>query len=268
MRRTYQYDRNEAPAGPITVFDGGSYAGDALIKFFPENDKRFIAYGEDLSVTGSITANTTQETLSVKVAQGVMTITRRNTLTRKYTFKNTAAEPRKVIVEHPIQSGSELALPAKYDERTDSLYRFTISVPANGETVFEVKEQTPSYETVRLSQLRLETIVYYSSNHNIPEKIQSALQKAIEFKKAADNAQTALTELETKRTEKISEQDRIRKNLQAAGNETQQGREYLRRMFEVDTEIDSLNTQIAAARKNVQDSKTLYDQYISGLTLE
>ena len=39
------------PAGPITVYDGGTYAGDALVKFFPEDEKRLISYGEDLSVT-------------------------------------------------------------------------------------------------------------------------------------------------------------------------------------------------------------------------
>ncbi|MDR1863158.1 MAG: DUF4139 domain-containing protein, partial [Treponema sp.] len=33
------------PAGPITVYDGGTYAGDALIAFFPENEKRLISYG-------------------------------------------------------------------------------------------------------------------------------------------------------------------------------------------------------------------------------
>ena len=33
------------PAGPVTVFDGGTYAGDALLEFLGENDARLIAYG-------------------------------------------------------------------------------------------------------------------------------------------------------------------------------------------------------------------------------
>ncbi|MDR1374036.1 MAG: DUF4139 domain-containing protein, partial [Treponema sp.] len=41
------------PAGPLTVYDGGAYAGDALIEFFPEQERRLISYGEELSVTGN-----------------------------------------------------------------------------------------------------------------------------------------------------------------------------------------------------------------------
>ena len=41
------------PAGPITVLDGGEYSGDALLEFLPEAEKRLIAYGDDIEVTGS-----------------------------------------------------------------------------------------------------------------------------------------------------------------------------------------------------------------------
>ena len=65
------------PAGPITVYDGGVYAGDALIEFFSENDKRFISYGEDLSVTSSAKYFTTRFVSTVTVSGGVMIINRR-----------------------------------------------------------------------------------------------------------------------------------------------------------------------------------------------
>ena len=40
------------PAGPITVLDGGEYAGDALLEFLPEAENRLIAYGDDIAVHG------------------------------------------------------------------------------------------------------------------------------------------------------------------------------------------------------------------------
>ena len=45
------------PAGPVTVFDGGEYAGDALLEFLGENEKRLIAYGDDIEVSGTKSEN-------------------------------------------------------------------------------------------------------------------------------------------------------------------------------------------------------------------
>ena len=255
------------PAGPITVFDDGAYAGDSLVEFFPENDKRFIAYGEDLSVTGTLSASNAQETTSVSVSRGVMTINRKYTETREYSLRNASAKERRIIIEHPFVYGASLVQPAKYDERTDRLYRFSLNLAAGAETKFAVREQSPAQETVLLSDLQLDTILYYRSSGEIPAKVRAALDKAVEFKKSADDAQRALANLETQKKDKIAEQDRVRKNLEAAGTEAQQGKEYLKRLAATDTEIDALAAKIDAARKDVQDKKDAYSNYLSNLTI-
>jgi len=255
------------PAGPITVFDDGAYAGDSLVEFFPENDKRFIAYGEDLSVTGTLSASNAQETTSVSVSRGVMTINRKYTETREYSLRNASAKERRIIIEHPFVYGASLVQPAKYDERTDRLYRFSLNLAAGAETKFAVREQSPAQETVLLSDLQLDTILYYRSSGEIPAKVRAALDKAVEFKKSADDAQRALANLETQKKDKIAEQDRVRKNLEAAGTESQQGKEYLKRLAATDTEIDALAAKIDAARKDVQDKKDAYSNYLSNLTI-
>jgi len=33
-------------AGPVTVYDGGVYAGDALMNFLSKNEKRIISWGK------------------------------------------------------------------------------------------------------------------------------------------------------------------------------------------------------------------------------
>jgi len=256
------------PAGPITVFDDGIYAGDALIEFFPENDKRIIAFGEDLSVTGSVTPSSSQETVGVTVTKGIMTITRRYTHIKTYTFRNASSRARTVVVEHPMTQGSTLVMPAAYRDKTDSLYRFNVSLAANGEVSFEVKEQSPVQETVVLSQLRLDSFVYYTSSRDIPQKVKASLEKAVEFKRKADDAKTAQSALEAKRVERIAEQDRIRKNLQAAGNDSQQGKDYLKKLTQADSEIDSLAGQIDGARRSVLEAQKAYENYLSTLTLE
>ncbi|AEF80342.1 DUF4139 domain-containing protein [Leadbettera azotonutricia] len=255
------------PAGPITVYDGNTYAGDALIEFFPENEKRIISYGDDLSVSGSVSAANSRFVTAVTVADGIMTITRRQNYEKTYTLRNASSEAKRIIIEHPAISGASLAEPTSYDERTPALYRFIRQLPASQELKFTVREETPVSERISLIQLRPETFLSYSTNQEIPANVRSALARAIEFKKIADNAATAVQTLETQRTRLISEQDRIRQNLAAAGSQTPQGQEYLRRMAAMDTDIDALNASIAAADNKAQAAKKDYEAYLGSLKL-
>ncbi len=256
------------PAGPITVFEDASYAGDALIEFFPERDKRIIAYGEDLSVTGSVTATSAQDTVGVSVARGVLTIRRTLTNRRDYTLKNASARERKLLVEHPITQGATLAAPSKFEEKTDAVYRFAAKLPGAGEITLSVREQTPVSETILLAQQGLDALVYYSTSGEIPGKVRSAIEKAVGFRRAVDARQIELARLDERRKDRMAEQDRIRKNLEAAGNETQQGKEYLRKMGALDAEIENLVGQIDGARKALADAKDELSRYLSGLTVE
>ncbi|MDR1747721.1 MAG: DUF4139 domain-containing protein, partial [Spirochaetaceae bacterium] len=254
------------PAGPVTVFDGGSYSGDALLEFFPEGEKRLISYGDDLSVTGSLVSESSREVISVTAAKGVMTITRNVTYTKNYTFRNMSGVSRRLIAEHPVTRGTTLSEPKTFSERTDSLYRFALELPPQRELVFTVKEETPVQERVTLSQLRLDTLLTYVSSGDIPVNMKTALQRAVELKQAADTAAAELSSLETQYSRKVSEQDRIRKNLEAAGNETQQGRDYLNRLVTMDGEIDDISARIEQARTaslNAQDAYSTYLQSIS-----
>jgi hypothetical protein len=255
------------PAGPITVYDGGTYAGDALIEFFPEDEKRLISYGEDLSVSGSVSGSGSQILTGVTVSGGVMTINRRQSYEKLYTIRNASGETKKLIIEHPVTAGASLAEPKSFDERTPNLYRFVSSLPGNREIKFTVREETPLSQRITLAQLRPESFLSYASNQEIPANVRSALARAVELWRLVDAATQAQQELENQRTRLVSEQDRIRRNLEAAGNGTAQGQEYLKRMVAMDTEIDALNGRINEATGNTLTARKNYDTYIAGLNI-
>ncbi|GHV29316.1 hypothetical protein AGMMS4952_14870 [Spirochaetia bacterium] len=268
------------PAGPITVFDGGSYAGDSLIEFFPIGEKRLISYGADLSVTGALIAVNSQSLSGVTISGGVMTISRKITWEKSYTFNNAAGEEKRLILEHPITPGTELAVPAtddkmSFDERTDSVYRFSMTLPAAGSAAVPaamsftvtVREESPRTERIALAQGRPETFAAYAANQELPENVRTALLRAVELKKNADAAKEAQAEIEEQRNYRVSEQDRIRRNLEAAGNQTPQGQEYLKRLVAMDGEIDELSVQVDAVRKEAQAAQKAYEEYLAGLSL-
>jgi hypothetical protein len=255
------------PAGPITVYDAGSYAGDALIGFFPENDRRLISYGDDLSVTGSAAASAERAVSAVKVSKGVMTITRKLVYQRTYTVKNAAAEDKQLIIEHPVTRNAALAEPASFRERTDSAYRFALSLPAGQTITLTVKEESPLAETVTLGAIGFDALLRYTSNQEIPANVKQALQQAADLKLKADEAADALADARSRRALAVSEQDRIRRNLEAAGSQSPQGQEYLRRLVALDGEIDSWALKIEDAEKAARAAKDQYASYLSGLEL-
>jgi hypothetical protein len=255
------------PAGPITVYDGGTYAGDALIEFFPEGEKRLISYGEDLSVSGGVAVSYSRTVSAVTVSKGIMTVSRKQYNERVYTLRNASGESKRLVLEHPVTRGAALVQPAQAEERTDSLYRFTRELSANQELTITVQEEIPVTEQLRLAQFRPETFAAYIADREIPAKVQAALAGAVELKAKADEAKAALTEIENRRGRITADQDRIRRNLEAAGNQTPQGQEYLRRLTALDADIDALAVQAEAANKAAQAAQAAYEDYLNSMEI-
>jgi len=254
------------PAGPITVYDGGVYAGDALIEFWNENEKRLISFGEDLSVTAA-TSNTSANVISkVNISQGVMTITRLLNYTKTYTFINSGSEQKLLVTEHSKTSNTELVSP-KADEQTTSAYRFNVTLAANKQTILTVTEQRPISDRITLLPLRLDALLSYSSNQEIPANVRQAFSKAVDLKRACDAADLSVKEIMERRERLVSDQDRIRKNLEAAGNQTQQGQEYLRRLVSLDGEIDAIAAELQKANVSAKTAKEAYEKYLAELNL-
>jgi hypothetical protein len=254
------------PAGPITVYDGGTYAGDALIEFWNESEKRIISYGEDLSVTAAIMDTSSRTVVSVTISGGVMTVNRSMEHLKTYTIKNNAAQEKRLMVEHPKNSGATLESP-EADEQTPSAYRFLVTLSAEKETVLVVRESRPIVERVTLTSNRPETLLSYASNQEIPANVQAALRRAITLWNAVTSAESAVADAEKRRFFYIQEQERIRKNLEATGSQTPQGQEYLERLKSLDTQIDGVSSELDKLTANVKDAQKAYADYLANLSL-
>lgn len=255
------------PAGPIAVFDGGVYAGDALLDFFPEKDTRLIVFGEDLGVATDVSASSAQETVGVSISKGAMIFSRRVIFSKTYAFKNGAANAKKIVVEHPITPGAELFDPKTSDEKTESVYRFSVDLPGAGEAKLIVKERSARRDSVVLGSLRQEDFLSYSSSQEIPANVKNALGKAMDLRKKLEDAQRSLAESQTRKEGLAGDQTRYRDNLDSVGRDSAQGQQYLRRLMDSETAIDQTNSKIEDAQKAVQDAKKAYEDYLNNLNL-
>jgi len=76
------------PAGPITVFDDGCYAGDALVDFLPIDAERLLSYGDDLAVRVVRDYSQTQQVASVVLSGGVLKVKTAQLARTDYRFSN------------------------------------------------------------------------------------------------------------------------------------------------------------------------------------
>ena len=255
------------PAGSITVYDGGTYAGDSLIAFFPEGEKRIISYGEDLSVIGHFSYSNRHITSVVVINNGVMIFKQTIKYEYIYLFRNASNETKRLIVEHPFNSDATLISPASYMEKTGNLYRFELSLPP-GELCLEVKEEQPYSKEVALSSLGINDFVRYTTDKELSESIRAGLQKAVVLLQKIDAEKNKLSAWQKRLKHLYGEQERTRKNLEAAGSQTQQGQYYLNLLASQENEILAANSAIVEFEKVVESAKQEYDAYIQEMFLE
>ncbi len=100
--------------GPITVFDGGAYAGDAKIEDLAPHAERLISYALDLKTEVAPEGkNHPEHLLSVKLIKGTMLVSRKLNRERTYTVKNSDAKAKTVLVEYPLDANWKLSDPGE-----------------------------------------------------------------------------------------------------------------------------------------------------------
>ena len=119
--------------GPITVFDAGAYAGEALVETIKNADKRFISYGVDLGTRISTNLDSRNDAVRELHAHNGLLTTRAAQVQKKtYSVHNVDARAKTLIIEHPVRAGYNLIDTAKPVETARNVYRFEIKLPANG----------------------------------------------------------------------------------------------------------------------------------------
>ena len=199
-----------------------------------------------------------------------MTLNKKQIYKTVYAIRNAGKESKKIIIEHPFTYLSELINPKEYSEKTHNLYRFTETLPAADDffnfTVTEEKTEYESLELINFKYGRLAKFIY--DNDISDDAVQKVLQKASLLNEKIQEAETAHKDLQEKQNKLIKKQERTRKNLEAAGNQSIQGKDYLQRLTREDADIDALENQINLAENSIEKAKKDYENYLSELNIE
>jgi hypothetical protein len=254
--------------GPITVFDGGVYAGDAKIEDLSPGTTRLISYALDLDTeVAPEPAGQTEELTKVKVVKGVLEATRKHRRTRSFTVKNGGAKPKNVLIEHPISGGWNLVAPSKADDTTRDRYRFAVKAAPGKPEKLDVVEEHINNSHYALNNLDDNTIRFYISATIVDEKIKAALAEVIARKQAIAKVAQDRQRLEQKIGAIDQEQGRIRQNMAQLEKNSELYNRYVKKFADQETEVESLRTQIAGLLAEENKLRQSFDQFLIQLNL-
>ena len=127
--------------GPITVFEGSTYAGDARIFDVQPGEERLISYAIDLGCeVNPVPSFDNGRVLAIKAVKGVIQTTVKNRQIKTYQIKNRNDQERLVLIEHPVNNAFHLT-GDKPKETASDFYRFEVKVPAGATKTQVVAEE-------------------------------------------------------------------------------------------------------------------------------
>lgn len=254
--------------GPITVFDGGAYAGDAQIQDLAPGQDRLISYALDLKteVEPRIEGGT-QELATVSLKKGTMLVSRRLVEDRTYLVRNREQKPRTVLIEHPYRADWKLVEPKDAAERTRDLYRFSVAVDAGKTATLRVKETLPIQESILLMESGLDQIVYFQQAKEVSAKVKEALQRVASLRTKLDDTRAQRTRLEQRIGEITAEHGRIRENMQRLQQNSDLYNRYVKKLDQQETELEKLRKEIEALKATVEERRQELQTYVMTLDI-
>ncbi len=255
--------------GPVTVFDGGAYAGDARLADLAPGQARLISYAMDLKTEVEAAApKRKHELVTARLQKGVLIVTRRVRTEQRYTIRNRDQGPKTVLIEHPYRADWQLKQPSEPAERTRDWYRFAVEVAPNATEALLVREERPRDQTVRLSDTGANVIFAYIRAPQISDAIKQALQKVLALRKQLDVTVEQRQQREQHIRDITDEQKRIRQNMERLARNSELYTRYVTKLDQQESKIESLQQEIAQLSTQEEGQRRALQDFLLTLDLE
>jgi hypothetical protein len=256
--------------GPITVFEGSTYAGDAQIKDLPPNDERLLSYAVDLATEVEAKSERKPERLvSVRIERGLLIQTVKVREEKTYTVTNRDGRPRTLWIEHPYRAEFKLVNDVKPVERTAEVYRFEMKLPAKAkETVSQtiVEEQDLS-TTIALTNVDDGTIRFFLNQAVTSPQVKAALQQLQQLKARLAMTTQELNQVNEQLRVITEDQARLRANLREMPTTAAAYKRYLEKFDKQETEIESLREAQKRLQQQQLKNQQEVDAYLRNLNV-
>jgi hypothetical protein len=247
--------------GPITVFEGSTYAGDARVLDLQPNEERLISYAIDLGTeVNPVPSFDSGRVLAIKAVKGIIHTTIKNRQIKTYQIKNRNDSERTVLIEHPVNNAFRL-VGDKPKETASDVYRFELKVPAGGSKTQAVTEEQEVVNQYSITN-NDDQIRWFLSQSVISEKVKNGLKQALAFRVELAKTQREIKEQQRQLDTITNDQTRLRANLKEMPSTAAAYKRYLEKFDKQETQIETLQADIKKLQAVEHRQKKEFDDFL------
>lgn len=258
--------------GPLTVMQGDSYVGEALIQTVKPDEQRYITYAVDLGLHVNTKLGSKSERVDrVIINRGTMQMHRAIIETKVYNLDNKNDKDKTVVIEHPAHADWKLLSKVEPIEKTDNFLRFEVSAPAQKLTEFEVREMRDNWESLAVTNITTDLVEVFVRDKYISPETRRQLEQIIAVKAEIARLEQSIQQLQQEREALFADQQRLRENLKSLGNTEDEKKlrsKYIEQLTKQESRLDEITKgpgSIPELQKQSQEKQQNLNQLIEQL---
>lgn len=246
-------------AGPVTVMEDESYAGEALIDVVKPDDIRFLPYALDQSVRVVVRSDYQRKPVwRAQIQDGVLYLYHKEVSRKSYNIENLGQKRKIVYVEHPVKedwklickesNGADLESSDKPEDTTKNFYRFRIELDGKEDyklVVNEEKAVTTQFYLSSDSHLSENQMRWLFEQNYANKKFLEFLKQVQAIRSELFNLQTVINSYYELVAQHETEQKRARENVKTLGAGADRFRQA----------IEEAEDKIVETQKQIQELK-------------
>ena len=255
--------------GPITVFDGGEYAGDARIADIPPGSTRLLTYAMDLDTEVVATDRRLADRVLVglSIQNGGLLVKHLASRKSQYLIKNSGSHAKRVLIEQPVDVGWPNVEP-KPEEKTRDQYRFATTAEPGKPTTIVVTETSGIEERLVVQSMTVAQCELYLESKAASPKLLAALKELVQRKTVVASLATKRAEIEQLARDLNIEQIRVRDNLKSVSASESLQQRYLKKLTETEDQIEKQRELLVTARAEEARAQKDFETFAANLAVE
>jgi hypothetical protein len=238
-------------AGSFNVLEAETFAGEGVLETIHPDERRLLSYAGDAAVHVKYTDESSEKPFSrIRIAKGIMLMTKEEHKTNKFTIRNADTEPRQVVVEYPAEEGWKLSQGTPQpEESTESYHRFRVPVDAGKTAELTVEAVHPNEVRYELTDLDDDEVALLVQQNRVTPAMHQVFDRILKQEEKIGGVASEIADRKRESDQIAADQNRIRENMKALKGSSEE-KALLQRYV---GQLDSQENRLAALRKETSD---------------
>lgn len=254
--------------GPVTVFEGETYVGEAMLETLRREDERLTPYSVELGIAvKQETCQKRERSTGVRKSGQYIHVLYRNLLVTSYEIHSRLERSVPFYLDHrfshPIRESTQEPV-----EVTDHFWRFKLEVPARKTTRFAVTEVSEQSESIDIPGITHAAITNLVSSELISLEMKAALERIAEQAKIIVEIEREIDAKQKQEKKIASDQNRLRENLRALGassDETKLRQKYVASLANQEEQLEEAHAQLEVLDQRLKRAKEELEERVAKL---